>query len=313
MPGYQGAGESVVGLLERWPETGFGGRLSRLREPGGQVPCTGNRSCGRISGQSRPVSTAIVVAAISGGVSLVAASLSYANARRVAILNDQLEEQRRARSKQEQAAEVRARYRDPLLGVVFDLQSRLYNIVAKRFLRRYLTADDPQARSYAIESTLYVLAEYLGWVEILRREVQFLDLGDEAANRGWINAFERVRDTLARDDLDPVLRIFRGEQRAIGEVMTLAVADSGAVRRLESMGYATFVTRLGQAEFSRWFEQLTRDVELLGQDPDAHAERPILLQNALVDVLDVLDPGYSRFAAERRTRLPMPDTGIGRT
>lgn len=249
------------------------------------------------------MSTAIVVAAISGAVSLAAAALSYVNSRSVAKLNDRLEEQRRMRTKEEQAAELRRRYRDPLLGAVFDLQSRLYNIVATSFLVRYDAAPDEAARTYAVESTLYVIAEYLGWVEVIRREIQFLDLGTEPANRAWVGALEKVRDTLARDDLDSVLRVFRGQQRAIGEIMTIAVADSGDTRHHECMGYATFASHLRDPDFSRWFEQLRGDLSLLVEEPNAHLERPVLLQNALVDILDLLDPSCDRFGTERRGRL----------
>jgi hypothetical protein len=249
------------------------------------------------------MSTAIVIAAISGGVSLLAAGLSFLNSRSVAKLESRLEEQRRAKSKQEQAAELRARYRDPLLSAVFDLQSRLFNVVRKTFLVRYARAGDDASRAYAVESTLYVLAEYLGWVEVIRREIQFLDLGDELANRRWVGALEQVRDILARDDLDPALRVFRAEQRAIGELMTLVVPDAEGARRHECLGYASFVTRLGEPEFSRWFEKLRADLELLAREAESHLERPVLLQNALVDVLDMLDPDCVRFAAERRDRL----------
>jgi len=249
------------------------------------------------------MSTAIVVALISGGVSLAAATISLLSARNVARLNSELEEQRRVRTKQEQADELRSRYRDPLLGAVFDLQSRLFNIVAKDFLVRYCRGEDESSRAYAVENTLYVLAEYLGWVEIIRREIQFLDLGEELANRRWVATLERVRDTLARDDIDATLRLFRGEQRAIGELMTVAVDGPEGGRPLECRGYASFVVQRQQPDFARWFERLQADVELLAREPNGHLERPILLQDALVDVLDVLDPACNRFAPERRTRL----------
>jgi hypothetical protein len=248
------------------------------------------------------MSTAIVVALISGGVSLAAATISLLSARSVARLNSELEERRRARTKEEQAAEVRARYRDPLLGAAFDLQSRLFNIVATGFLVRYCGEEDETSRNYAVENTLYVLAEYLGWVEIVRREIRFLDLGEEPANRQWVMTLERVRDTLARDDIDPVLRVFRGDQRAIGEVMTVAAEGE----RRECRGYASFALDRRRPDFARWFERLEGDVELLSRAPDRHLERPVLLQHALVDLLDVLDPHCARFAADRRTRLDAP-------
>jgi hypothetical protein len=255
------------------------------------------------------MSTAIVVALISGGVSLLAAALSLFSARSVARFNSELEERRRARTKQEQAEELRGRYRDPLLGAAFDLQSRLYNIVAKTFLVRYLREADAGSRTYAVENTLYVLAEYLGWVEIIRREIQFLDLGEEVANRRWVAALERVRDTLARDDIDPVLRLFRGEQRAIGELMTVAATGAEVERRHECVGYAGFVSHREQPEFARWFGKLQADLELLARQP-GRIERVVLLQERLVDVLDVLDPECNRFPADRRTRLGGMSPGL---
>lgn len=249
------------------------------------------------------MSTAVLVALISGGISLAAATISLLSARNVARLNSELEERQRVRTKREQADELRAQYRDPLLGAVFDLQSRLFNIVAKAFLVHYYNGDDKTSRAYAIENTLYLLAEYLGWVEIMRREIQFLDLGEEVANRRWVATLERVRDTLARDDIDPTLRVFRGEQRAIGELMAVAVEVPERSRPLECRGYASFVVERGKPEFARWFEKLEGDLEHLARSPDGHLERSIRLQHALVDVLDVLDRDCNRFAAERRTRL----------
>ena len=248
------------------------------------------------------MSTAIVVALISGGVSLAAATISVLSARSVARLNSELEERRRVRTKEEQAAELRARYRDPLLGAAFDLQSRLFNIVAKDFLVRYCGEQDKTSRTYAVENTLYVLAEYLGWVEIVRREIRFLDLGEELANRQWVTTLERVRDAFARDDIDPVLRIFRGDQRAIGEVMTVVGEDE----RRECRGYASFALERQRPDFSRWFERLEADIQLLARETRQHLERPLLLQHALVDVVELLDPKCARFAAERRTRLDAP-------
>lgn len=248
------------------------------------------------------MSTVIIVALISGVMSLAAAGIALASSRSVTRLGSELDERQRLATKREQAEELRARYRDPLLGSVFDLQSRLYNIVAKDFLIRYMCESEHERR-YAVDNTMHLLAEYLAWVEIIRREIQFLDLGGEVANRRWLNALEDVRDVLARDDIDPVFRVFRGEQRAIGETMTVALADADGGRRRESLGYAEFVTRRQTAEFDRWFRKLEADLELLAAEPHAHLERVTLLQNRLIDVLDIFDPDCKRFPAVRRTGL----------
>jgi hypothetical protein len=263
------------------------------------------------------MSTEIVVAIASGVVSLAAAGIALFSNRSVARLSSELEERRRLASKHELAEELRARYRDPLLGTAFDLQSRLYNIVAQDFLIRYAQADNG-SRQYAIDNTLHLLAEYLAWVEIIRREIQFLDLGGEVADRKWVNALEDVRDVLARDDIDPMLRLFRGEQRAIGEMATVALKDAGDGRRHESLGYAKFVEHRQTEDFDRWFQKLHADLELLAIEPREHLERVVLLQNCLLDVLEIFDPDHERFPAKRRTRLsptalgaPAPRDGSG--
>jgi hypothetical protein len=247
----------------------------------------------------------IIVAVVSGVVSLAAAAIALVSNRGVARLSSELEERRRLATKHEQAEELRARYRDPLIAAVFDLQSRLYNIVAQDFLSHYVShqRDGESARRYAIDNTLFLLAEYLAWVEIIRREIQFLDLGEELANRRWLQALEQVRDVLARDDLDPVLRLFRGEQRAIGETMTVVLNDTTSGRMHESLGYSEFVARHQDPALSRWFGKLEVDVQALACEPEAHLKRVVLLQNSLIDVLDVLDPECKRFPAARRSRL----------
>ena len=198
---------------------------------------------------------------------------------------------------------MRARYRDPLLGASFDLQSRLYNLVAQDLLVHYGAGKDESSRTYAVDNTLYVLAEYLGWVEIIRREIQFLDLGEQAANERWVDALNAVRDVFASHRMDPVLHVFRGDQRAIGEVMTVPVTEPGAARRSDCLGYAAFVGHRGDAGFSRWLNRLEHDVELLAREPEAHLERVVALQRALVDVMDILDAGCTRYPASLRTKL----------
>jgi hypothetical protein len=251
-----------------------------------------------------PDSTAaLITASVSGAVSLAAAAISVANSRGVARLNDELARRREAETKKEQAEQVRARYRDPLLSAAFDLQSRLYNIVQKTFLQRYLKAGDETSRVYAIDNTMYVMAEYLAWVEVIRREIRFLDIGEESANQAWVKTLEEIRNTLARDDIDDaVFRIFRGDQRAIGELMAAPAGEDEG--RRECIGYASFVKRRHDQDFARWFDKLEADICLLAEDPDSHRQRLVELQNSLVDLLDVLDPAGQRFPPERRTKVP---------
>ncbi len=91
------------------------------------------------------------------------------------------------------------RYRFPLLRAAFDLQTRLYNIGAMNFLGRYLGGKDspPERREYAISNTLYLIAQYLCYSEIIRRGMLLLDPVDRKRQRELMNAMEAVRDTLS--------------------------------------------------------------------------------------------------------------------
>ena len=65
------------------------------------------------------------------------------------------------------------------------LQGRLFNIVGKNFLGKFLRESRPTRRSACTPVTTRStrIAEYLTWVEIVRREMRFLDLGDAKRNR----------------------------------------------------------------------------------------------------------------------------------
>jgi hypothetical protein len=238
---------------------------------------------------------AIVLALLAGALSL----LNSVYTTRVA---SRLEDERQAKSKAALLAELMARYRDPLLQASFDLQSRIYNIVAQGFLQTHYCNGTESTREYARENTLYVLADYLGWVEILRREVRFLDLGDEVANRAWTARLVAVRTTLLSDRFPPRFRVFNGQQRAIGEIMIAAGADRDA--RPETLGYAGFLARQQDPAFDRWFVDLRADLDALANEPAAgHEERLVALQHALVELIDILDPKQVRIPGSERRRL----------
>ena len=213
---------------------------------------------------------------------------------------------KRRHDKEAHISELLSRYRDPLLGAAFDLQSRLYNIVRLDFLEDYFGNPDPAARAYARDSTLWLIGQYLGWTEILRREVQFLDLGEVSANRRLQERLHKITRAFADDDEAPetVLRLFRGEQRAIGELMIRPPDASGHVTCL---GYADFTTRCRTEPLLPWFTRLDADLTQIADMP-YDCPRLVHLQRALVDLVDLMDPDRVRYPdADVRGRLPLAD------
>lgn len=252
------------------------------------------------------MSPEIAVSLISALVALGSIVLSARAARGTARLSYELEEAKRKATKAEMVDELMSRYREPLLRAAFDLQSRIYNIIKQQFMIRYGAQGRDHEREYAVDNTVFLFGEYFGWVEILRRDVQFLDLGEVERNRLLVERLEKIGDVFATDKhlADPAFRIFRGEQRALGELMIHPAPDPDGDSRRQCMGYARFRTRLRDDEsFADWFRPLCEDVSALRSGPTAAYERLRALQHALIDLIDYLDDPPVRFLREYCTKL----------
>ena len=88
------------------------------------------------------MSTAILVALISGIIAVASVVLSsYATIRTIRTQHE-MELRRHKLDKSEAAEEITSRYRDPLLRSIIDLQGRIYSIVKLDFMQRHLGSGD---------------------------------------------------------------------------------------------------------------------------------------------------------------------------
>jgi hypothetical protein len=239
--------------------------------------------------------TAFVTAAISA-IALLAAAL-------VTAFVGPAWKMRRDRRLEAEA--VVAQYSRPPMQAAYELQSRIYNIARLNFFSPR-SLSDPYRRSYAETSTLWLISQYLGWVEILRREVQFLDLGDIRKTRLLRDRLLGVADSLATDRFsEQRFQVYRSDQRAIGEQMIVRRrGDKGA--RSDCRGYGEFVDALRDPAFDAWFKQVRRSiVDTIG---DRHLPaRMVFMPRALIDLIDVLDPNRTAFPnTDERGKLPRP-------
>ena len=244
----------------------------------------------------------------SGAISLLGAAISAGAAVVTVVLS------RRAadRDRRLAAADLALRYREPLLHAAFNLQSRLYNIgrpTGQPFLERFLIDGSPAEQEYARLNTVYLIGQYLCWSEILRRETQFIDPEDRRRERQVMNYMENIREVFSTsfEFNERTLRTFRGEQRAIGEVM-LTKSDYPSDRvgpRSDCIGYAAFVKAMESDEnVRRWFGSLMSDMDTLANALDGHRARLTVLQNALLDLINLLNPDGDRVTPQLRDRLP---------
>jgi len=255
------------------------------------------------------MNTELIVAVISAVVAVLSILLSARAARSTAGLQARLHDESELRRKQADKAEqlelVVARYRDPIMSAAFELQSRIYNLVIDGF-SGYIANGRPEEQDYAVRSTVFVVAQYLAWAEALRRGVQFLDLGDLKRNQDLASRLEAIRHAFATDrNMGPAFRIFRVDQRAIGELMlenTTELDAAGA--QWQCTGYASFCSRLANDEaFASWFARLENDVLQPGMDIGPASPRLVRLQHSLIDLLDFLDGHAVRFPVNLRSKI----------
>jgi hypothetical protein len=127
--------------------------------------------------------TELLVAIISGAVALSAGALAVWGQFRSARLAAEMEELRLAEQRRIESEKTLSRYREPLARAAYDLQSRLYNILEQGLIAAYFDNGDERERSYVVDNTAFLIAQYLAWTEIIRRDIQYIDLGQDEETR----------------------------------------------------------------------------------------------------------------------------------
>src|SRR5450759_4310541 len=121
--------------------------------------------------------------------SILAAIITAVLAAVVALVTLYRGEKAASEARRHQKEEVRGqqvrRYQVPLARAAYELQNRLFTIRTTEYLRVSLLSEDTGIKEYVRWNTLYLRAQYLAWAEILRREVQYIDLADEDATRAF--------------------------------------------------------------------------------------------------------------------------------
>jgi hypothetical protein len=228
----------------------------------------------------------------AGGVlaTLVSALVALRQSRldeRLARLNHELELEQNRRAalfdRELRAEEVLTRYREPLAAAAFDLQSRFYNILRLDFLAKFGAGKRAED---AMRTTLFRLAQYFGWTELLRRDIQFLSFPEDDDTRRVAQLQSEIARCFLRDDHGPALMIWGDEQRALGELMI--VEQHGKVL---CMGYASFRERCDDT-FAPWLARLRNELAEESAQVRLRGAQHLLCE--LVETLDARRVRYTR-------------------
>lgn len=243
------------------------------------------------------MSTELFVALTSAVVAIASAGFAFWGQSKSARVADELQGFRKAEERRLEREQSVARYREPLGRAAYDLQSRLFNILNQGFLNVYYTNGSDRERSYALENTVFLTGQYFAWTEIIRRDIQYLDLGADDKTRELARLQDAISSLWQTTEFSPLFRVFAGEQRAIGERM---IRESQ--RGPECVGYAAFLDEAPKHQ-DELLNALRLDIRNFSTClPDA-CPRLVAIQNAIIDLLHFLDPDNIRFPKERRTKV----------
>ena len=243
------------------------------------------------------------VAGALGLIGIIIGTRAQADILRQSQLHErQVEELRQSHDEDQRARRAVDRYREPLVRAAYDLQSRLWNILRREFLTAYAQDSNSPGWRYAAESTAWLFGQYFGWVEIIRREAQFLSLPTPEERRLLQDALGTVAHVCSTDggNSEPLFRVFRSDQRAMGELMIIEGWDAEGGARTDCMGFAAFSSELEDCEsqVNRWFDPLLKSASEFTKNPRSD-DRLRSLQHALVDIVISSTPEGVRFPRDR--------------
>jgi hypothetical protein len=181
------------------------------------------------------------------------------------------------------------KYREPLLAASYELQARIYNILQLQFIEIW-TGRDNTKRSSAIETTLYVFAQFFGWREIVRREIQHFRFPRDRQTREIARLLGMIDEAFLSDAYGHQIMIWRVEQRGLGERMIVSND-----RSLKCMGYASFLDR--QDTMKEWLGPIQADILKLD---DGGRRRLTEVQHLLIALIRKLDAAGVRYPLDLR-------------
>ncbi|KAF9068220.1 hypothetical protein BDP27DRAFT_1327544 [Rhodocollybia butyracea] len=192
-----------------------------------------------------------------------------------------------------------SKYHDPLHLAADDLSVKLINIISYGVAAgtTYATGpyEDPGAQGYSVMHTSFVFAQFFAWVNILRRDTEFLRPHAISGSAGAdvMELLARIRSVL-RSGYHARFQIATGVQSAMGEIATAPESSDGK-GQLRCIGFVAFCEKWrSEPGFQAWFDPIVQGTRDLSSQTNAQnaSDRLMILQHLLSDLINVLDPEH---------------------
>ena len=200
------------------------------------------------------------------------------------------------KARQERVRKEVIRWANPIKVSVDSLEKRLNDIVNDN---GYLALDkdcknkiNPNwsiTYEYYIPSTLFLFAQYFGWVQLIKEELSYELVQSKTKEVNLLDKFDNVSHALSAFPPRPKfeckkrdLQIFTLQQRAIADLM---LQDRGNGSRT-CISYPEFLKKMKDPSFSAHFKSLLTFVDNLNPSDDCRWKRMGQTLEALKDLQD---------------------------
>ncbi|KAE9391043.1 hypothetical protein BT96DRAFT_980028 [Gymnopus androsaceus JB14] len=176
-----------------------------------------------------------------------------------------------------------SKYHDPLHLAADDLSVKLINIISYGFASAVTRGySDPSVQAYSVIHTSFkfVFAQFFAWVNILRRDTEFLRPHTIPGSAGAevIQLLSRIQSVL-RSGYQSRFQIATGIQSAMGEIATVPESPDGR-GQLRCIGFAKFCDRWRtEPDFKDWFNPIIHGIGAMANRNILADERLMILQH----------------------------------
>ncbi|MGJ5632447.1 hypothetical protein [Nostoc sp. CALU 1950] len=218
--------------------------------------------------------------------------------------------------------EVSKKYSRPILFAAAELQDRLWGLTQRQAISpnpSLLREDKDElfsltfsiTKRHYLTSIIYLFARYFAYIEILKKKVQFIELKKNNDSKSFAILMKSAERALSEEQLINLAKtpmkydrqIFKLQQAYIGEKLILEKE-----KELYCMSFAEFSDKFeifsSEADFKDLIDFLTRAVS--NNQEDFCLSRCCLLLNALVDLINFLDPKCQYVSSKDREKVIVP-------